>query len=81
MSDHERDIFEEIAAGLEIDFGAGEPIDYSHLNNIELMREFFRVKHDLADRGVLLHPSEDQDIDEQGHYFALLQEMTNRGLR
>ncbi len=73
------DDFDEIVSGIEDT--DGEPESYRDLTDVQLMRAFFAVKRDLLGRGVLLHPSEEEDVDKQANYYGMIQEMNRRGLR
>ena len=54
--------------------------DYTTLSDIDLVRAFYLVKRDLLERRVLLHPSQEDDIDKRAQYDGMLQEMAKRGL-
>lgn len=74
------DEFAEIVAGMEEEFEDGVPKNYAVLSNVDLMRQYNALKNDLLDRGVLLHPSEPEDIDKQAQYYGMRQELIKRGM-
>lgn len=69
--------FDKMMEGLGLeDPGPGK--DLSVLSGKQLMDEVHRVRKILLDNGAMVYPKTEEDVDLQGYYFGLTQEMRKR---
>lgn len=76
------DDFDAIIGNLEEEFSEldTEGFDYSKFSNIVLVENIVRIRKDLMDRGVLIHPRTEEDMARQSVYYGLFWEARRRKL-